>query len=61
LNIFGKLHIIANSSALGNNCISSKEIGEFYDIIDVVIVFDVVGSIDHAHIIEDIVFSEDDL
>jgi hypothetical protein len=55
------LHIIANSSALGNNCISSKEIGEFYDIIDVVIVFDVVGSIDHAHIIEDIVFSEDDL
>jgi hypothetical protein len=41
--------------------LTSKEIGKFHDIVDIVTVFHVVRLVDHANIIEDVVFTNYEL
>lgn len=41
--------------------LASEEVGKFDDVIDVVAVLDVVGFVDHAHVVEDVVLADHEL
>jgi hypothetical protein len=46
---------------LVDDFLAAEEVGEFYDVVDVVAVLDVVGFVDHADVVEDIVLADDKL
>jgi hypothetical protein len=57
LNVFGQDQIEVKLLALLDDSLWSKKVGEFYDVVDIVVVFEMWGLVDHTYVIEDIIFS----
>ena len=59
-DILGKFKFVTKVFTLIDNLIS-KEVSQLDDVINVVTVFNVVWFIDHSHVVENVVFSGDEL
>jgi hypothetical protein len=46
---------------LVDHLLASEEVGQLYDVVDVVAILDVVGFVDHPHVVEDVVLPDHEL
>lgn len=60
LNILGKFKFVTKVFTLIDNLVS-KEIGQLDNVVNVVTVFNVVWFIDHSYVVENVVFSGNEL